>query len=92
MASKGAQLKRISDIGVIGSPAVTCALFTLVTDDSEATIETAGYLNDDATRFPEGNSSILDVLAVRSGTPVGLRYIVNRTGGVITLTAFKGTA
>lgn len=92
MASQGAALKRITEIGVIGSPAVSCALFTLVTNDSEATIETASYLNDDATRFPEGNSSILMVLAVRSGTPVGVMYIVNRTGGVITLTAFKGTA
>ena len=90
MASKGAALKRQFEIGMIGSPAVNCALFTLVTNDAEAAIETDGYLDDDAERFPEGASSLLLILADRDGTPTGLAYVVTRTSGDIALATFKG--
>lgn len=89
MASKKSQLQRIGDAGVIGT--VQCGLFGLVTNDAEAAIETDGYLDDDAERFPSGASSILLVIADRDGTPAGLMYLVTRTGSDIALTAVKGT-
>jgi hypothetical protein len=79
----------IADATAVGG-VVTQRRYAYITNDDEAAIETDGYFDAAAKYFNPGKTDTIEILADRDGTPVGLKYIVNRSGGDVALITFKG--